>query len=103
MTTEFDAELVTFANEVGPSDPVAVRGGGTRWGLGGAVDPGTRELRAPVGIVDHRPDEMTVRVRAGTEVTVLHRELERANQRTALPVRPAVPPAWAARRVPSTR
>jgi glycolate oxidase FAD binding subunit len=88
MIREFDAELVEFADEVGPRDPVAVRGGATRWALGGPIEARARELRAPVGIVSYRPDEMTVEVRAGTRVSDLHDELEQAGQRTALPVRP---------------
>ena len=83
----FDEALTAFAAEVGTDGPVCVRGGGTRWSLGGEPAPGTREVFAPAGIVAFEPAEMTVRVRAGTPVAELHRELAAAGQRTALPER----------------
>ena len=83
----FDEALTGFAAEVGADGPVCVRGGGTRWSLGGEVAPGTREVRAPAGIVAFEPAEMTVRVRAGTPVAELHEELAAAGQRTVLPER----------------
>ncbi len=84
---DFDEVLTAFAAEVGTEGPVCVRGGGTRWSLGGAAAPGTREVPAPAGIVAFEPAEMTVRVRAGTPVAELHGELASAGQRTALPER----------------
>ena len=84
----FDEALTGFAAEVGADGPVCVRGGGTRWSLGGEVAPDTREVRAPAGIVAFEPAEMTVRVRAGTLVAELHEELAAAGQRTVLPERP---------------
>ena len=87
MMVDFDEALTAFAAEVGPEGPVCVRGGGTRWSLGGEAAPGTREVPAPAGIVAFEPAEMTVRVRAGTPVAELHRELVAAGQRTALPER----------------
>jgi len=66
---------------------VCVRGGGTRWSLGGEAAAGTREVLAPAGIVAFEPAEMTVRVRAGTLVAALHEELADSGQRTALPER----------------
>ena len=86
--TGFDEALTAFAAEIGTDDPVCVRGGGTRWGLGGDLAPGTREVAAPDGIVAFEPAEMTVRVRAGTPVADLHAEMAAAKQRTALPERP---------------
>lgn len=83
----FDAALGAFAAEVGEQGPVCVRGGGTRWGLGGDVAAGTREVVAPAGIVAFEPAEMTVRVRAGTPMTELVEALAEARQRTALPQR----------------
>ncbi len=82
-----DGALVRFAREVGATGPVAVEGGRTRWDTGGDPAAGTRLLRAPAGIVEHRPEEMTVRVRAGTAVDELHDELAATGQRTALPRR----------------
>ncbi len=83
-----DEALTEFAAEVGAEGPVCVRGGGTRWHAGGTVAPGTREMRAPAGIVALEPAEMTVRVRAGTTVAELHEALADGGQRTALPERP---------------
>ncbi len=87
MTADFDEALIAFAAEVGPDGPVCVRGGGTRWRLGGEAAPGTRQVQAPAGVVAFEPAEMTVRVRAGTPVAELHRELAAGGQRTALPER----------------
>lgn len=84
---DHDPALLEFAAEVGADDQVAVRGGGTRWGLGGTSDVGTRSIAAPQGIVSYSPAEMTVRVRAGTTVADLHAELAARGQRTALPDR----------------
>lgn len=82
-----DAALLRFAEEVGTADPVAAEGGRTRWDLGGAPAAGTRLVQAPAGVAEHRPEEMTVRVRAGTPVDALHDDLARRGQRTALPRR----------------
>ena len=84
----FDEALTGFAAEVGADGPVCVRGGGTRWRLGGEAAPGTREVAAPAGIVAFEPAEMTVRVRAGTPVAELQAALAAAGQRAALPERP---------------
>lgn len=84
-----DEELAGFAAAVGPSGPVCVRGGGTRWGAGGDADPAARVVAAPAGVIDFEPAEMTVRVRAGAAVADLHETLAEAGQRTALPVRPS--------------
>ena len=88
LTNAIDEALTAFAAEVGPEGPVCVRGGDTRRHTGGDPAPGTREVRAPAGIVALEPAEMTVRVRAGTTVAELHEALARAGQRTALPERP---------------
>ena len=88
MVADFDGALRDFAAEVGSDGPVCVRGGGTRWSLGGELAPGTNQVAAPAGIVAFEPADMTVRVRAATLVTELHEELATAGQRTALPERP---------------
>ncbi|MCU1344835.1 MAG: hypothetical protein JWL70_1101 [Acidimicrobiia bacterium] len=85
--TILDSELEAFAIEVGESGPVAVEGSRTRWNTGGTLADGTRLVRAPAGILEHVPDEMTVRVRAGTTVADLHAALAEAGQHTALPER----------------
>lgn len=63
-------------------------GGGTRGALGGPVDPGTRAVHAPAGVVTHEPAEMIVRVRAGTPVADLAAALAPALQFVAVPDRP---------------
>lgn len=86
-TRSDDPVLVAFAAQVGETGPVAVEGGRTRWERGGLPADGTRLVRAPEGIVAYAPEEMTVRVRAGTTVAVLDAELAARGQRTALPER----------------
>ena len=73
--------------EVGTDGPVAVAGGRTRWNVGGTLAADTRLIEAPSGIIAYSPEEMTVRVRAGTTVTELDEVLAEKNQRTALPSR----------------
>lgn len=80
-------DLADFAELVGASGPVAVEGRRTRWTTGGELAPGVRTVRAPSGIVEYAPEEMTVCVRAGTDVAELHAELATHRQRTALPER----------------
>jgi glycolate oxidase FAD binding subunit len=82
--------VAAMAAEVGPPDagPVVAVGGRTGWDLGGPVDAGTREVRAPEGIVAHEPAEMTVRVRAGTTVADLDGALAASGQCVALPDQP---------------
>jgi glycolate oxidase FAD binding subunit len=82
-----DDALLAFAAEVGEVDPVAVAGGRTCWDVGGELAQGTRVLAAPAGVLDHQPEEMTVKVRAGTTVADLHETLACAGQRTGLPER----------------
>lgn len=82
-----DPILLDFAADVGPDGPIAIEGNRTRWNQGGALDAGTRLLTAPTGIVNHRPEEMTVQVRAGTPVAELDAALATTGQRCALPLR----------------
>lgn len=77
--------LASFAAEVGAEGPVAVEGGRTAWDVGGPPAGGVRLVSAPVGVVEHVPAEMTVRVGAGTAVTALHDVLADAGQTTLLP------------------
>lgn len=76
--------LDRFAAEVGPDGAVTVVGGRTQWEVGGPVAPGTRELRAPTGIVELEPAEMTVRLGAGTTVAELDAALAEVGQRVVL-------------------
>jgi glycolate oxidase FAD binding subunit len=78
-------DLTAFANEVGTDGPVAAVGGRTQWDVGGAVDAGAREVRAPAGIVSHQPEEMIVRVGAGTLVADLDAAVAERGQAVALP------------------
>ena len=82
-----DPVLQSFADEVGTEGPLTVVGNRTRWDLGGAVDPAAREISAPSGIVEYVPEEMTVRVLAGTTVDDLHAALAERGQWSALPER----------------
>lgn len=82
-----DPVLAAFAEEVREEGPVAVEGARTRWALGGRLADNTRLVRAPSGVVDHQPAEMTVCVRAGTAVAELAAILAERGQRCALPER----------------
>lgn len=87
VITDDLAALRPFAEEVGTEGPVAVAGARTCWELGGELAPRTRVTAAPSGLVAYQPEEMTVRVRAGTSVAELHDALLAHRQRTALPER----------------
>lgn len=76
--------VARFAAEVGDDGPVCVVGGRTQWDIGGTPAPGTREVKAPSGVVEHIPAEMIVRVRAGTGLGELAGELTAGGQRVAL-------------------
>jgi glycolate oxidase FAD binding subunit len=77
-------DLKTFAAAVGGVGPVTVVGGQTQWDVGGGVDPSAREVRAPAGIVEFEPAEMTVRCGAGTTVAELDAALGAHGQCVAL-------------------
>jgi FAD/FMN-containing dehydrogenase len=79
--------IEAFAAAVGDRGPVAVVGARTRWLVGGPLPDGVRTVRAPVGVVEHRPEEMTVRVLAGTSVEELASVVAATGQRCALPDR----------------
>jgi glycolate oxidase FAD binding subunit len=81
------AALDAFAADAGGADagPVTVVGGRTQWAVGGALADGAREVRAPAGVVELVPAEMTVRVRTGTTVADLDAALAEAGQTVALP------------------
>jgi FAD/FMN-containing dehydrogenase len=79
-----DRALARFAEEVGSEGPVAAEGGRTHWEVGGLPDPSTRIVRPPAGVVAHQPEEMVVRVRAGTTVAELDAALAEAGQMVPL-------------------
>ena len=78
-------DLTAFAEDVGTDGPVVAVGGRTQWDVGGPVDTGAREVRAPAGIVSHQPEEMIVRVGAGTPVAELDAAVGERGQAVALP------------------
>ena len=73
-----------FTEEVGETSFVTVRGGGTRWNLGGPLMEGAIEVTAPIGVVNFKPEEMIVRVGAGTKLSTLQKELTELKQEVAL-------------------
>jgi FAD/FMN-containing dehydrogenase len=87
MTGVVTDAVGAFAADVGTTGPVAVEGGRTRWDLGGPLAAGTRLLRAPAGVLERVPEEMIVRVLAGTTVAELDDALAAVGQRIALPAR----------------
>ena len=82
------AAVAALADDVGRTGPVVAVGGGTAGVAGGHVDPAARPVRAPAGIVEWRPAEMTVRVLAGTTVADLDAALAPDGQCVALPAPP---------------
>lgn len=82
-----DPVLHAFAAEVGASGPVAVAGARTRWEFGGALAEDARVVAAPTGVVDYKPQEMTMQVRTGTTVADLNAALAECGQLSALPDR----------------
>lgn len=81
-----DLALSAFAAAVGSEGAVCCVGGRTQWSVGGAparVD--VREVAAPAGIVELVPEEMTVRVGAGTPLADLQAALAAVGQRVLLP------------------
>jgi len=73
-------DLSGFAEAVGEHDPVGIVGGGTR-----GAPPAGRHVRAPGGIADYQPEEMTVRCGAGTPVDELAAALAEHRQEVTLP------------------
>lgn len=78
----FSEAVLAFASEIGTVDPVVAVGSRSRYSALGA-----REVVAPSGVVEHVPEELTVRVLAGTPVSSLQAALAERGQRALLPVR----------------
>jgi glycolate oxidase FAD binding subunit len=78
-------DLTGFAEEVGNHGPVVAVGGRTQWEVGGSVEAAAREVRPPAGIVSHQPEEMIVRVSAGTPVAEVDAAVGERGQAVALP------------------
>ena len=73
-----------FREEIGDTSFVSVRGGGTRWNLGGPLREGTIIVEAPKGVINYKPEEMIVRVGAGTKLSTLQDDLSELKQEVAL-------------------
>lgn len=76
-------DLTSWADEIGESGPVTIRGRGTR---PVRRDPAVGEGRivsAPSGVTDYHPDEMTIACGAGTPLTEI-REATRARGQTVI-------------------
>jgi glycolate oxidase FAD binding subunit len=87
IALELAPAVVDFSAAVGKDGPVAVVGGRTRWSCGGPLEGLARLVPAPSGILGHYPEEMIVRVLAGTQVADLEDALGERGQRCALPER----------------
>ncbi len=75
--------LSGFADDVGRAGAICVRGGGTRWDLGGVAGE-VRVVTAPAGIDSFDPAEMTVVVGTGTTLSNLADVLAADGQEVAL-------------------
>ncbi len=84
LAANIAAEVTAFAHEVGSCDPVTVVGAQAHWDVGGTPLAGTREVRAPAGVWEHEPSEMTVRCGAGTTVADLSAHLAQTGQMVPL-------------------
>ena len=80
---DLDGRVEAFAQEVGDGDPIGVEGHGSRR-IRRDRTP-YRAVRAPSGIVEFHPDEMTVSCGAGTPLVELNAALGRHRQFAALP------------------
>jgi glycolate dehydrogenase FAD-binding subunit len=78
-------DLTAFVEEVGAEGPVTAVGGRTQWHVGGPVAADAREVRAPEGIVEYEPAELTVRCGAATTVREVDEAVGRHGQLVALP------------------
>jgi len=74
-----DAEIAGVCDAVRTAATVVPVGGRTQWEVGGPV-PGGTEVRAPAGIVDYDPAELTVTLGAGTTVAELDAVVGAAGQ-----------------------
>ena len=101
LAADIAPQVTAFAREVGSSGPVTVIGGRTHVAIGcgsalhadadsgftagttsasGGMAEGVREVRAPAGVWEHEPSEMTVRCGAGTTVAELAAHLAPGGQ-----------------------
>lgn len=81
LVAALEPSIEEFAAEVGAEGPVTIAGLATR---GGPV-PGVRTVMAPGGVVEIRPEEMTIRCGAGTPVEEIDAALAEHGQTVAIP------------------
>lgn len=79
--------LDSLGDAVAAAPAVTPVGGGTHRDVGGAVDRGATEVRAPAGIVSYEPADMTVTVLAGTTVAELDAALAEHGQECPIDAR----------------
>ncbi len=79
------AQTLAFAAAVGDTRPVTCVGGQTHWSLAGTADSTADRVSAPSGVVDVLPEEMLVRVGAGTPLVELAQALFAVGQQVCLP------------------
>ena len=84
MAVTSERSVEDFVDEVGDRGPICVVGGRTQWAVGGPSATSARTVRAPAGIVDYHPAEMTVRLGAGTTRAELDTALAARGQTTVL-------------------
>ena len=76
-------DLSALRAAVAEAPAVVAVGAQTQWELGGPVT-GAKEVRAPAGVVDYEPEDMTVTVGAGTSVAEIVRVLGEHGQECPL-------------------
>lgn len=76
-------DVARLASTVRAATTVVPVGGRTHWGVGGPPPEGT-EVRAPAGVIEYDPAELTVTVGAGTRVGDLDAVLAEAGQQCPL-------------------
>jgi FAD/FMN-containing dehydrogenase len=81
--TDLAAEYAALGAHVRGAAAVVAVGAGTHAGIGGPV-LGATEVRAPVGVLDVQPADMTVTVRAGTSCAELASALRAVGQECPL-------------------
>jgi glycolate oxidase FAD binding subunit len=87
MGLSLDAEIDALAAGVRDASAIVPVGGRTHWEVGGPAPTVGEELRAPAGIVDYDPAELTVTLGAGTTLADLDATLAAAGQHCPIDAR----------------
>jgi glycolate oxidase FAD binding subunit len=87
MGVSLDADIDALAARVRAAGAIVPVGGRTQWEVGGPAPSTGEELRAPAGIVDYDPAELTVTVGAGTTLAELEAVLAAAGQHCPIDAR----------------